>query len=160
MADITWRPFNTALPTGIYVERYSDHQWNGPYETIPELARALQLSDYPGWGCVWTWDGIEMGGVPSLNPDDLVPIPASGPYRDLERAREAAEMSVDPPLTQWSVVELFGEGFDQPARDGSGELWGTLFVVPSDLADLFADQREAVTHHQIVDTFGYEYQPD
>lgn len=78
-----------------------------------------------------------------------------GPYKAVEKAREDAYMLVDPPITQWSVVELFGPEFDKPARDGSDETWGMLFVVPTDRADEFAESRGAESHG-IVDTYGYD----
>jgi hypothetical protein len=79
---------------------------------------------------------------------------AHGPFSLLERARESAYDLVDPPITQWSVVELFGPNFDQPER-ADGERYGELWVVPSERADEFAEAKDA-DDHQIVDTYGYE----
>jgi hypothetical protein len=78
-----------------------------------------------------------------------------GPYKDLHVAQHEADLLVYEPITQWSVVELFGPQFSRPAPSGQGETWGTLFVVPTDRADEFAEFKGA-EHHQVVDTYGYE----
>lgn len=69
---------------------------------------------------------------------------AHGPYRSLDKAQEAAYLLVDPPLTQWAVVELFGPGFDRPAADGSGETWGELWVMPDGMEAEFAEANDDV----------------
>jgi hypothetical protein len=158
-----WQKFDVSLPPGFYMERFSDHHFSGPYETLPDLIRTFHLMDYPDWGCPWTWDGTEMGGVPSLNPDDLLPY-AHGPYRGeamraLAKAQHDAELLVgdgtpERPYTQWSVVELFGPAFDRPGPN-EGEVFGELWVVPTERTDEWADEKGAESR-QIVDTFGYE----
>lgn len=47
----------------------------GPFATIPGMAQALGLTDYPADGYVVWWDDEGMSSVPSLNPDDLVSSP-------------------------------------------------------------------------------------
>jgi hypothetical protein len=78
-----------------------------------------------------------------------------GPFTGLERAREAAYNSVDPPYTLWAVVELYGDGFDRPAADGSGEMWGQLWVVPDEQASAISEAKGAVSY-QILDSYGYD----
>jgi hypothetical protein len=78
---------------------------------------------------------------------------AHGPYKSALKAGEAAYMLVDPPITQWSVIELFGEGYDRPV--GGGEIHGELWVVPTDRADEFAETKDAESFGY-VDTYGYE----
>lgn len=79
---------------------------------------------------------------------------AHGPYKALERAQDAAYLLVDPPITEWAVVELFGPRFNQPERP-DGEQYGELWVVPADRADEFAEAKGAESR-QVVDGYGYE----
>jgi hypothetical protein len=60
-------------PHGYYLEHYDGGTWTGPFPDVPALARHFGLTDYPDFGSIYTWDGETVGGVPSLNPDDLLP---------------------------------------------------------------------------------------
>lgn len=79
---------------------------------------------------------------------------AHGPYKALERAQDDAYNLVDPPITEWAVIELFGPGFDKPER-ADGEKYGELWVAPCDRADELAKAKGAESH-QIVDSYGYQ----
>lgn len=78
---------------------------------------------------------------------------ADGPYRTLAQASQAAFLSVDPPRTLWSVIELFGDHFDH--TQSNGEIWGQLWVVDDSYVQNFVETMGAADH-QVLDTFGYE----
>lgn len=83
-----------------------------------------------------------------------------GPYGEMGKAADAAYNLVDgkQEFTLWSVIEVFGPGFETPARDGSGETWGTLYVVPDDDDHGTAwavEQIRGAEFANVVDTYGY-----
>jgi hypothetical protein len=78
MTDLDW---NVDDFTGVGYYRIWYQRVNppaGPFETISEMARATDLRDYPDDGMIVHVFNIhpsgiiEIGSVPSLNPDDLV----------------------------------------------------------------------------------------
>lgn len=86
---------------------------------------------------------------------EITEFPTFGPFEGVERARETADLLVDPPLTHWVVIELFGPDYDMLAKDGSGETWGTLYVIPADREVEFEQLMDA-EGYTIVDDAGYD----
>lgn len=84
------------------------------------------------------------------------PLPATwhGPFKGLTDAQNAAQDLVGEPFTEWAVIELFGDGFDRPATDGSDETWGELWVVPEPQMQALSETKGAVTY-QCVGSAGY-----
>lgn len=60
--------------TGYYLAHYGgDTIASGPFDDIPALANANDLTEYPSFGYIVYWDAEtkSLGSVPSLNPDEL-----------------------------------------------------------------------------------------
>lgn len=57
---------------GFYLIANDGSKAFGPYPDIRALCIGESLTDYPADGYIYTFDGQVLGGVPSLNPDDLV----------------------------------------------------------------------------------------
>lgn len=109
MSDYNDSDFDGAS-AGYWLITYGDgFPPSGPYDSVREMAEANGLFTYPedGYVVYREADG-SMGSVPSLNPDDLIPLPlpegAEALYRKFYAVPDFEEVD------RWLVFEWYEGG--------------------------------------------------
>lgn len=165
--------FNVDTPVGYYRIWHAEASApKGPFDSIPELAADLKLTDYPSDGYIVHFDGRVVGSVPSLNPDDLYKPPMNDvrlyykgdddDQHDVKlttQARESEVIVVAGVVVEGEQIDLVGLDrivddktgavsynvgiwFDQPS-DHEGS-WQTIYTIDADMVQRRLAARQAL----------------